>query len=73
MLTAGLAAASTPLFWQYGDKATQNDNPMPVISDTAKISVAAMEVSTVPVVPSALPSVALTLPPVYLLAQRQQL
>lgn len=52
VLTAGLAAASTPLFWQYGDKATQNDNPMPVISDTAKVSVAAMEVSTVPVVPS---------------------
>ena len=60
VLTAGLAAASTPLFWQYGDKATQNDNPMPVISDTAKVSVAAMEVSTVPVVPSVLPSVALT-------------
>ena len=60
VLTAGLAAASTPLFWQYGDKATQNDNATPVISDTTKVNIAAMEVSTVSAVPPALPSVTLT-------------
>jgi hypothetical protein len=60
VLTAGLAAASTPLFWQHGDKATKDENHAPVINETAKVNGTPMTLSTIPAMQPVLTSATLT-------------